>query len=163
MPQGQNRSKVNEKSTVNKKSTQLSTPNILSSYASGTNNLIGIAYIRVKEPSLESLCIGKKQYRPPSFMPIGVAIDKLLEVEQLPGESEKMSFFLFIFYFLIWATYNEETLCVGFSRLGSEKQKVVAGSMKQLREVDFGQPLHCLTIVGKTHLVEEEMLDFYRI
>nr|KAJ0224142.1 hypothetical protein LSAT_V11C200054210 [Lactuca sativa] len=131
MPQGQNRSKVNEKST------QLSTPNILSSYASGTNNLIGIAYIRVKEPSLESLCIGKKQYRHPSFMPIGVAIDKLLEVEQLPGES-------------------------GFSRLGSEKQKVVAKSMKQLREVDFGQPLHCLTIVGKTHPVEEEMLDFYR-
>ncbi|XP_023772053.2 probable diphthine methyl ester synthase, partial [Lactuca sativa] len=102
--------------------------------------------IRVKEPSLESLCIGKKQYRHPSFMPIGVAIDKLLEVEQLPGES----------------AYNEETLCVGFSRLGSEKQKVVAKSMKQLREVDFGQPLHCLTIVGKTHPVEEEMLDFYR-
>ncbi|KAL7613454.1 hypothetical protein Lser_V15G05053 [Lactuca serriola] len=88
---------------------------------------------------LHTLCLleEKKQYRPPSFMPIGVAIDKLLEVEQLPGES-------------------------GFSRLGSEKQKVVAGSMKQLREVDFGQPLHCLTIVGKTHPVEEEMLDFYR-
>ncbi|XP_071703301.1 probable diphthine methyl ester synthase isoform X2 [Rutidosis leptorrhynchoides] len=43
--------------------------------------------IRVKEPSLESLCRGKKQYEPPSFMTIGVAIDQLLEVEQLRGES----------------------------------------------------------------------------
>ncbi|CAH1435453.1 unnamed protein product [Lactuca virosa] len=102
--------------------------------------------IRVKEPSLESLCRGKKQYEPPSFMTIGVAIDQLLEVEQLRGE----------------LAYNEDTLCVGFARLGSENQKVVAGSMKQLRTVDFGQPLHCLTIVGKTHPVEEEMLDFYR-
>ncbi|XP_024962198.1 probable diphthine methyl ester synthase isoform X2 [Cynara cardunculus var. scolymus] len=102
--------------------------------------------IRVKEPSLESLCRGKKQYEPPTFMTIGVAIDQLLEVEQLRGES----------------AYNEDTLCVGFARLGSENQMVVAGSMKQLRAVDFGPPLHCLTIVGKTHPVEEEMLDFYR-
>ncbi|KVI07761.1 Tetrapyrrole methylase [Cynara cardunculus var. scolymus] len=89
---------------------------------------------------------GKKQYEPPTFMTIGVAIDQLLEVEQLRGES----------------AYNEDTLCVGFARLGSENQMVVAGSMKQLRAVDFGPPLHCLTIVGKTHPVEEEMLDFYR-
>nr|GEU87914.1 probable diphthine methyl ester synthase [Tanacetum cinerariifolium] len=39
---------------------------------------------------------------------------------------------------------------------------VVAGSMKKLRTIDFGPPLHCLTIVGKTHPVEEEMLNFYR-
>ncbi|KAI3776490.1 hypothetical protein L1987_46275 [Smallanthus sonchifolius] len=102
--------------------------------------------IRVKEPSLESLCRGKKQYEPPSFMTIGVAIDQLLEVEHLRGES----------------AYGEDTLCVGFARLGSENQMVVAGLMKQLRAVDFGPPLHCLTIVGKTHPVEEEMLDFYR-
>ncbi|KAI3796992.1 hypothetical protein L1987_39680 [Smallanthus sonchifolius] len=104
------------------------------------------AHIRVKEPSLESLCRGKKQYEPPSFMTIGVAIDQLLEVEQLRGES----------------VYSEDTLCEGFAWLGSENQMVVAGSMKQLRTIDFGQPLHCLTIVGKTHPVEEEMLDFYR-
>lgn len=67
---------------------------------------------------------------------------------------------LILFYL---TAYSEDTLCVGFARLGSENQMVVAGSMKQLRTVDFGPPLHCLTIVGKTHPVEEEMLDFYRI
>lgn len=185
---------------------------------------------------------GKKQYEPPSFMTIGVAIDKLLEVEQLLGESgtflrsktlynrigsknprvlksemitvlssllrllehflhlckpdlkillgfmhllyilseieyiqfvsvvnqlycfvifQVIMFKLFDGFFHLTA-YDEDTLCVGFARLGCENQMVVAGSMKHFQTVDFGPPLHCLTIVGKTHPVEEEMLDFYR-
>lgn len=103
--------------------------------------------IRVKEPSLESLCRGKKQYEPPRYMTINTAIEQLLEVEQMRGES----------------AFCEDTDCVGFARLGSEDQMIVAGSMRQLLEVDFGAPLHCLVIVGKTHPVEEEMLDFYKL
>ena len=52
---------------------------------------------------------------------------------------------------------------MGFARLGSEDQIIVAGSMKQLLTVDFGAPLHCLVVVGETHPVEEEMLGFYTI
>ncbi|ERN11949.1 probable diphthine methyl ester synthase [Amborella trichopoda] len=103
--------------------------------------------IRVKEPSIESLCRGKKCYEPPKFMTIQNAIEQLLEVEQMRGES----------------AYSEEATCVGFARLGSEDQVVVAGSMRELVNVEFGSPLHCLVIVGKTHPVEEEMLDFYTI
>ncbi|XP_031477864.1 probable diphthine methyl ester synthase [Nymphaea colorata] len=103
--------------------------------------------IRVKEPSLESLCRGKKSYEPPRFMTIETAIEQLLEVEQLRAES----------------VYSEDSICVGFARLGSENQMVVSGSMKQLREVDFGAPLHCLVIVGETHPMEEEMLEFYAV
>ncbi|KAK9113229.1 hypothetical protein Scep_020748 [Stephania cephalantha] len=103
--------------------------------------------IRVKEPSLESLCRGKKKYEPPRYMTIHTAIEQLLEVEQMRRES----------------AYNEETTCVGFARLGSEDQKVVASSMRELLAVDFGTPLHCLVIVGETHPVEEEMLDFYSL
>ncbi|XAR61669.1 Diphthine synthase [Bertholletia excelsa] len=103
--------------------------------------------IRVKEPSLESLCRGRKQYEPPKYMTIRTAIEQLLEVEQSREE----------------AAYNEDTKCVGFARLGSEDQMVVAGSMKQLASIDFGAPLHCLVIVGETHPVEEEMLDFYTL
>ncbi|XP_022144138.1 probable diphthine methyl ester synthase [Momordica charantia] len=102
--------------------------------------------IRVKEPSLESLCRGRKEYEPPRFMSINTAIEQLLEVEQMEGQS----------------VYNEDSLCVGFARLGSEDQMIVAGTMKQLRSIDFGPPLHCLVIVGKTHPVEEEMLDFFK-
>ncbi|KAL6295587.1 hypothetical protein ACE6H2_003729 [Prunus campanulata] len=103
--------------------------------------------IRVKEPTLESLCGGRKQYEPPRYMSINTAIEQLLEVEDNRGES----------------AYDENTMCVGLARLGSEDQKIVSGTMKELQSVDFGAPLHCLVIVGKTHPVEEEMLDFYRL
>lgn len=101
--------------------------------------------IRVKEPSIESLCRGKKDYEPPKFMTINTAIEQLLEIEEKRVES----------------AYNEDTHCVGLVRLGSEMQKIVAGSMKDLLTIDFGPPLHCLVIVGKTHPLEEEMLEFY--
>ncbi|KAL8466775.1 hypothetical protein ACS0TY_035723 [Phlomoides rotata] len=103
--------------------------------------------IKVKEPSLESLCRGKKVYEPPRFMTINTAIEQLLEVEQNLNES----------------VYNEETTCVGMARIGCEDQVIVSGSMKQLLTIDFGPPLHCLVIVGDTHPVEDEMLEFYKI
>ncbi|KAK1273167.1 putative diphthine synthase [Acorus gramineus] len=103
--------------------------------------------IRVKEPSWESLCRGKKCYEPPKYMTIHTAISQLLEVEHARGES----------------AYDEDTKCVGLARLGCDDQMVVSGTMKELQEVDFGAPLHCLVIVGQTHPSEEEMLDFYSI
>ncbi|KAK7362575.1 hypothetical protein VNO77_04692 [Canavalia gladiata] len=102
--------------------------------------------IRVKEPTLESLCRGRKTYEPPRYMTINTAIEQLLEVAQAREES----------------AYNEDTECVGFARLGSEDQMIVAGNMRQLQFIDFGAPLHCLVITGETHPLEEEMLDFYR-
>ncbi|KDP32139.1 hypothetical protein JCGZ_12600 [Jatropha curcas] len=102
--------------------------------------------IRVKEPSWESLARGRKKYEPPRYMTINTAIEQLLEVEQRRGES----------------AYDEGTSCVGFARLGSEDQMIVAGTMRELLAVDFGAPLHCLVIVGKTHPLEEEMLDAYK-
>lgn len=103
--------------------------------------------IRVKEPSLESLARGKKIYEPAKYMTINTAIEQLLEVEQIKGDS----------------VYDEDSACVGLARLGSEDQMVVAGTMRELLSVDFGAPLHSLVIVGKTHIVEEEMLKFYSV
>ncbi|KAI3991906.1 hypothetical protein MKX01_012851 [Papaver californicum] len=93
--------------------------------------------IRVKGPSLESLCRGKKQYERPRYMTVNTAIEQLLEVEHSRGQ----------------AAYSEEPLVL----------MIVAASMKELLAVDFGAPLHCLVIVGKTHPVEEEMLEFYSL
>eukprot|EP00252_Welwitschia_mirabilis_P028011 TRINITY_DN9911_c0_g1_i1.p1 TRINITY_DN9911_c0_g1~~TRINITY_DN9911_c0_g1_i1.p1 ORF type:complete len:162 (+),score=27.98 TRINITY_DN9911_c0_g1_i1:134-619(+) len=101
--------------------------------------------IRVREPTLESLCRGRKEYEPPKFMTINTAIEQLLEVEQIKAES----------------VYTEDTTCVGCARLGCETEQIVAGSMKELLAIDFGLPLHCLIIVGKTHPIEAEMLNFY--
>lgn len=103
--------------------------------------------IRVKEPSLESLCRGKKCYEPPKYMTINTAIDQLLEVEEM----------------LKKGAYSETSKCVGLARLGYKDQMIIAGSMRDLLDIDFGAPLHCLVIVGETHPVEEEMLQFYSI
>lgn len=60
------------------------------------------------------------------------------------------------------AVYSEDTLCVGLARLGTSTQKIVAGRMKELLDVDFGLPLHSLVIAGTTHVMEEEFLSFYK-
>lgn len=80
-------------------------------------------------------------------MTVHTAISQLLEVEEVCGGS----------------AYGTDSLCIGVARLGSDDQKIVAGPMKELLDVDFGAPLHCLIIVGETHPVEQEMLEFYMI
>ncbi|KAK8935998.1 putative diphthine synthase [Platanthera zijinensis] len=113
----------------------------------GGSGKAGADDIRVKEPSIESLCRGKKCFEPPKFMTINTAIEQLLEVK----EAHRIS------------AYDENSRCVGLARVGSVDQMIVAGSMKDLLNVDFGAPLHCFVIVGDTHPVEEEMLEFYTL
>lgn len=89
--------------------------------------------IKVKEPNLDALARGKIIYEPPRYMTINTALQQLLEIEQKRGEG----------------AYSPETLAVGMSRLGAPDQQMVAGSMQQLLDVDFGPPLHCLIIAGE--------------
>lgn len=65
-------------------------------------------------------------------MSIDTALQQLLEVEATRNGG----------------AYGPETTAVGMSRLGSPDQQIVAGSMQQLLDVDFGPPLHCLVIAG---------------
>ncbi|KAI7835729.1 hypothetical protein COHA_010383 [Chlorella ohadii] len=103
--------------------------------------------IKVKEPSLESLARGKKVYEPPRFMSVGTALSQLLEVEEVRGGG----------------AYGPDTLCVGVARIGSDSQRIVAGSMQQLLDVDFGPPLHSLVIAGDTHPIELEYLEQFMV
>eukprot|EP00877_Chromochloris_zofingiensis_P009264 jgi/Chrzof1/4591/Cz14g19130.t1 len=80
-------------------------------------------------------------------MSINTAIELLLEIEQKRGQ----------------AAYDDQTTCVGIARLGADDQQIIAGSMQQLKDVDFGPPLHCLIIAGNVHVVEEEILSYYRL
>ena len=40
--------------------------------------------------------------------------------------------------------------------------QIVAGTMKELLEVDFGPPLHSLIISGELHPIEQQMLQHLR-
>lgn len=103
--------------------------------------------IKVKEPDYDSMLSGRVQFLPPRFMSINVAIDQLLEAERGRGEGV--------------ATGN--SLAVGMARLGQPTQKIVFGTLLELRRVDFGPPLHCLALCGELHALEEEMLELFRV
>jgi len=103
--------------------------------------------IKVKEPDYDSMLSGRVVYLPPRFMSINVAIDQLLEVERARGEG----------------IVSEDCLCVGMARLGQATQKIVCGTLRELRSVDFGPPLHCLALCGERHELEDQMLEHFRV
>ena len=80
-------------------------------------------------------------------MTVNTALEQLLEIESNRGQG----------------AYGPDTLCVGVARLGSDSQSIVAGTMEELKNINFGPPLHSLVIAGYTHVIEEEILSVYRI
>ena len=52
-------------------------------------------------------------------------------------------------------------LVVGCSRLGNMNSIIKKGTLKELKDVDFGLAPHCLIIPGKLHYSEEEMLNLW--
>ena len=53
---------------------------------------------------------------------------------------------------------TEDTLAIGIARVGSKDVVVKAGSVGDLIDFDFGEPLHCIIIPSKLHIVEAEYL-----
>ena len=103
--------------------------------------------IKVKEPSLESLARGKKVYEPARFMTVNTAIEQLLQVEA----SRNLG------------AFSQESLAVGVARIGAPSQQIVAGTMQELLDVDFGEPLHSLIIAGDMHVIESEFLEHFKV
>jgi diphthine methyl ester synthase len=118
---------------------------ILSNRKMGLHTLC-LLDIKVKEPSLESLARGKKDYEPARFMSIATAVEQLLEVEEKRGEG----------------AYSGETMCVGVARLGSDDQLIVTAPLEKLGGVDFGAPLHSMVICGDLHPIEVEALEVHK-
>ncbi|KAK9451211.1 tetrapyrrole methylase [Limtongia smithiae] len=102
--------------------------------------------IKVKEQSFENMARGRLIYEPPRYMNIETAALQLLEIENLRGES----------------AYTSATPCVSVSRLGSPNQTFVAATLGELAEMESGEPLHSLVILGhRTHEMEiEYLLEF---
>jgi len=103
--------------------------------------------IKMKEQSIENLLRGKKIYEPPRFLTVNQCIEQLLEVE----EKKKQN------------VYSDTSFCVGVARVGQKDQQIVAGTMAELLEHDFGPPLHAFVIPGEIHPVEKEFLEHYSI
>ncbi|KAK9247673.1 tetrapyrrole methylase [Lipomyces tetrasporus] len=102
--------------------------------------------IKVKEQSFENMARGRMIYEPPRYMNIETAASQLLEIEDIRNEK----------------VYTADTPCVSVSRLGSSAQKFVAATLGELAEIESGEPLHSLVILGhRIHEMEiEYLLDF---
>ncbi len=57
--------------------------------------------------------------------------------------------------------FTSDTLIIGCARIGGDF-KIKAGTVDNLREEDFGQPLHCLIVPGNLHFIEEDMLKLWK-
>ena len=105
--------------------------------------------IKVKEPDYAHLAeTGRTRYLPPRFMTINQAVEQLLSAEAEHGQG----------------VCGPEARAVGLARLGQADERIVAGTLEELRSVDFGAPLHCLVLCAPTlHDVEAEYVAQFSV
>lgn len=104
--------------------------------------------IKVKEPSLESMARGRIVYEPPRFMTVAQCTSQMLETEEERKEG----------------VYGPHSLAVGAARVGAADQKLVAGTLKELSEVDMGPPLHSVVLLGKkAHDLERDYIRQFAV
>ena len=103
--------------------------------------------IKVAERTVENMMRNRKIFEPPRFMTVSQACDQLLKIKDKKGSDGMI---------------NGSTLGIGVARVGHDDQKLVAATLKELLELDFGPPLHSLVIPGHLHVLEEEAVNFLR-
>ena len=104
--------------------------------------------IKVAEPSREEMRKAIIEGRepkpmPPRYMTIKEGLEVLLKIED-----DKKG-----------GIISKNTLVIGVARLGHPDMKIIAGSVEELMNVDFGEPLHSLIVPGKLHHIEEEVIN----
>ncbi len=103
--------------------------------------------IKVKEPTKDELRRGKTLEEPkPRFMTVKQGLEILEKIEEQKKEG----------------IISQEMLVIGIARLGQDNQKIVSGTIQEIKNKDFGAPLHSLIIPGSLHEIEEEMLDLVK-
>ena len=115
------------------------------------NDLHTLLLLDIKEISEENLAKGKKIYEKPRFMSVNVALEQLLEASKNCENNEYKNMI------------NEENLCYGVARIGSEDQIIYAGEIRNIIKKDFGKPLHSVVICGKNlSSIEKEVFEWYK-
>ena len=99
--------------------------------------------IKMKEQTVENLIKGRKIFEPPRFMSVNVACEQILAV----GDD----------------AINGDTPAVGVARIGSDTQKIISGTLEELRKAEFGEPLHSLIIAGDMHPLEQQAFDNFKL
>ncbi len=77
------------------------------------------------------------------YMSVNEAIELLRKIERKRNEK----------------VFLPDDACIGVARLGSADQKIVAGTVTEVSDVDFGSAPHALIVPGSLHFLEEEALQ----
>jgi len=104
--------------------------------------------IKVAERSIENMMKDRKIFEPPRFMTVAQASDQLLKIIQKKGDKAKI---------------NEDSIAIGVARIGHDDQTMVAASLKDLLNMDFGSPLHSLVIPGQLQILEQDAVNFLKL
>lgn len=97
---------------------------------------------------MEYMKTGKKKYLPDKFMTPDEAIEILFHLEK---EHKK-------------GIINEKTKAFVCSRLGHGDEKIISGTLSQLKNLNYVTPLYSLVIPAKEmHFVEEEFYNHFKI
>ncbi|KAL4778766.1 tetrapyrrole methylase [Aspergillus varians] len=104
--------------------------------------------IKVKEQSLENMARGRLIYEPPRYMTVAQCAGQMLETEEERNEG-------------VW---GPDSLAVGAARVGAADQKLVAGTLQELSQVDMGRPLHSLVLLGRrAHELERDYIRQFTV
>lgn len=69
---------------------------------------------------------------PPKFMTVSEACAQILAIIENKSPAQ----------------LTKDSLCIGLARVGSDQQNIEAATIKEMREIDLGGPLHSLVIPG---------------
>ena len=103
-----------------------------------------------KRNDMHTLCLLDLRPSEERFMTVNDGIKIILDIgkKRVKDKIEKK------------ALFREDTFCIGCARIGSDNF-IKAGKAKDLLDVDFGKPPHCLIIPGKLHFVEEDAMKLW--
>lgn len=62
---------------------------------------------------------------------------------------------------LSFSGLDEDSICVGVARVGSDTQTICSSTLKNIQSCDLGGPLHSLVIAGHMHPLELDMLKLF--
>lgn len=81
-------------------------------------------------------------------MTVAECVGQMLEIEEIRGEG----------------AYGPRSLAMGVARLGSKDQRLITGTLEQLKAADLGPPLHSLVLLGRrTHDLERDFIRSFAI
>lgn len=104
----------------------------------------------LQRPNRDIKKLNNAKYGHPKFMTASQGARQILEViKERSGQGKP-------------TPLTPENLVIGLARVGTKTQLLKACMLEELCNVDLGESLHCLVIVGETHPMEDEYINMFR-